>query len=184
MKIEFRRTGERRYAVTVHRRDQTVLEMSPAAGYDPLMPHDLLHYVVESELGLRSGIFGQIADGGDAGTFHAVPAETGGRREAARRRRRLAKRGARLLRDGRSDSSASERAVSICLREWVARRARPARQSPGVSEAPVAGRGGAEDDVVPGRSLDRILARLDGLSRQWAGLRVGESVVVEWPDRA
>src|SRR5262249_17290826 len=117
MDIEFRRTGERRYAIMVRRADLTTLEMSPAPGYDPLMPHDLLHYVVERELGLRSGIFGQIAQGGCAGTFHiATPAA--GRREAARQRRHLDKRDARLLREGKRDGLASERSVYICQQAW------------------------------------------------------------------
>ena len=42
MDIEFRRTGERRYAVTVRRQDRSILEMSPAAGYDPRAYNDRL----------------------------------------------------------------------------------------------------------------------------------------------
>lgn len=38
-----------------------LVEMNRAPGYDPLMPHDLLHLIVESELGLTRGIFGQLA---------------------------------------------------------------------------------------------------------------------------
>jgi hypothetical protein len=186
MRIEFRRTGERRYAVTIHRLDQSILEMNPAAGYDPLMPHDLLHYVVESELGLRSGIFGQIARGGNAGTFHLVPQQTDGGRRATRRRRRLAKRGAKLLREGREDATMSERAVYLCLHEWLARRADPElevlnmrgllkvgqkRVSPGVYEG------------IPQQYLDRMCARLDSLGRRWASLDIGESIIVDWSER-
>ena len=75
MNIQFRRTGERRYAITIYRNNLPPVEMNPAPGYDPIMPHDLLHLVVESELGLTRGIFGQIAEGGHAGTFHFVPPE-------------------------------------------------------------------------------------------------------------
>src|SRR5215471_137425 len=114
MDIEFRRTGERRYAIMVRRADRTMLEMSPAPGYDPLMPHDLLHYVVERELGLRSGIFGQIAQGGCAGTFHLTAQTTTKRRETARQRRHLDRRDVRLLREGKQDGLASERSVYIC----------------------------------------------------------------------
>lgn len=73
MEVEFRRTGERRYAVTIFRKSYAHIEMNPAPGYDPIMPHDLLHLAVESEIGLRCGIFGQIAAGGNAGTFHTIP---------------------------------------------------------------------------------------------------------------
>jgi hypothetical protein len=168
MKIEFRRTGERRYAVVVYRRDRSVLEMNPAPGYDPLLPHDMLHYAVEHELGLRTGIFGQLAGGGDAGTFHEVPGERGGR-EATRRRRRLARRGAKLLRDGRSDSARSEEAAAASHRAWLSRR----------KGAPLPPGG---DEVVPEGALERIHARLDALSATWTRLGVGESMVVDWPD--
>ena len=32
-------------------------------------PHDLVHFFVEQHFGLRDGIFGQLAAGGDAHTF-------------------------------------------------------------------------------------------------------------------
>ena len=75
MEIEFRRTGERRYGVIIHRAGHTPMEMNPAPGYDPLIPHDLLHFIVENELGLRQGIFGQIAEGTLVGVIN-FPANT------------------------------------------------------------------------------------------------------------
>lgn len=88
MEVRFQRTAERRYAIVVHRPGLPPVEMNPAPGYDPLMPHDLLHLVVESELGLRRGIFGQVAAGGHAGTFHLDAVAGESPREASRRRRR------------------------------------------------------------------------------------------------
>jgi hypothetical protein len=185
VEIEFRRTGERRYAVIIHRADQPVLEMSPAPGYDPLMPHDMLHYVVERELGLRCGIFGQLARGGSAGTFHIINEKIEGGREVARRRRQLAKRGARLLREGRHDSSASERAAYICHREWRIRHAAMQQvvASSGGSKAreTLAHQVTAATGGISGECLDRVCARLDDLSGKWTRLYIGESVTVEWP---
>ena len=187
MQIEFRRIGERRYAVVVYRQDGSVLEMNPAAGYDPLMPHDLLHYVVERELGLRSGIFGQLASGGNAGTFHEVPQQGAERRDVARRRKRLSRRGETLLKRGRDDSSASEDAVAMCLQAWVTRRKEQGGTG-GTGYRPV---GARRHDVPPYPAtkmgiaevvLERILDRLDVLSAQWSALEVGESVRVDWPD--
>ena len=174
MEIEFRRTGERRYAVIVHRSDGSMLEMSPAPGYDPLMPHDLLHYVVERELGLRSGVFGQLANGGSAGTFRLVAGKNEGDREVARRRRQLEKHGARLLRQGRRDASESERATHVCHQEWRSRRAARGARSD---------RGGAATGGLPVDCLDRICARLDELSGKWERLGIGESLTVDWPCR-
>src|SRR5262249_22205529 len=128
VEVQFQRTGERRYAITIFRKDYPPIEMNPAPGYDPIMPHDLLHLVVEREIGLRRGIFGQIAAGGNAGTFHIIPSSTENRREAARFRRRASKRGEKLLRDGRDESALSERAAYVCFYAWLSRSHDPDRR--------------------------------------------------------
>jgi len=159
--IEFRRTGERRYAVLVHCADQRTLQMDPAPGYDALMPHDLLHYAVECELGLQAGIFGQLAQGGHARLFHPVADASSGKRQLARERRRGARRDERIAH--REDSAESEAAVHAYGEAWR-RRARDAKNTP----------------VEP--RFARLCSRLDGLSEQWRKLRVGESMTVCWPD--
>jgi hypothetical protein len=50
------------------------MQMSPAPGYDTFMPHDLQHFIVERALGIDGAIFGQLAAGGTARTFHAIGA--------------------------------------------------------------------------------------------------------------
>jgi len=179
MEIQFQRTGERRYAVRIHRKSLPPVEMNPAPGYDPVMPHDLLHLVVESELGLRHGIFGQIAEGGDAGTFRSVPTGDENPREAARRRRRAAKRGEKLLREGRQESAQSEHATYVCLYEWLARSADPKRRKLAAEMAPPAGGRALTEDV-----LARVCRRLDELSARWSHLDIGQSLTVMWPDRS
>ncbi|MGJ4944430.1 hypothetical protein ACQR1W_27955 [Bradyrhizobium sp. HKCCYLS1011] len=52
MSVSFIRTGERRYPVRATLDDGRVLEMNPAPGFDPWMPHDLQHFIVEKCLGL------------------------------------------------------------------------------------------------------------------------------------
>jgi hypothetical protein len=133
------------------------------------MPHDLMHLVVERELGLRHGIFGQLAAGGTAGTFHVVVGAPLPGREAARQRRAVAKRGARLLRQGRADSAMSEHAADVCRRAWLAR-----------------GAGGdvAATGAMPcsAEQLARICDVLDELSAVWARLGVGQALILDWPD--
>jgi hypothetical protein len=53
MQVEFHRTGERRYAAVINRDGLPPLRMDCAPGYDSLLPHDLLHFLVEKELRLR-----------------------------------------------------------------------------------------------------------------------------------
>src|SRR5688500_10521374 len=120
MIVIFQRTGQRRYAVEAQRTGRPTVVMNPATGYDPLIPHDMMHLVVEAQLGLTRGVFGQLAAGGDAGTFH-VPMNPGeNSRKLGRVRKRVRGKGQKLLREGRDESVRSERATYICWYEWLA----------------------------------------------------------------
>ncbi|HEY7017829.1 MAG TPA: hypothetical protein VH297_05120, partial [Gaiellaceae bacterium] len=99
MIVEFIRTGERRYAVAVEREGAPRLVMDPAPGYDERLPHDMLHLAVELEHGIPFGVFGQVAAGGNAGTF---------RRADGTPDRRLKRRGERLVRAHGDDLARSE----------------------------------------------------------------------------
>jgi len=180
--VEFRRTAERRYAVIVHR-DGDTLAMNPAPGYDPLMPHDLAHLIVEIELGLTRGIFGQLAAGGDAATFHA--ARSNDRRADARERRRRGKRGDALMQQGRDDGALSERASYICTQAWLARSKDPqlrARARAMAAEAAHVRGVQAPDETraLTPAVIDRACARFEALSAQWRALAIGASMTVEW----
>jgi len=185
MILVFRRTGQRRYAVEAQRAGFPDVVMNPAPGFDPRMPHDMMHLVVEAQLGLTRGIFGQLATGGDAGTFH-IPAKAGAdSRKLARTRKRVSARGKRLLKVGRDDCAQSERATYICWQEWLARSSSlegraMAQQAREVRDTA----SGDELRVLNDRKLDEICTHLDELSAHWLQLRVGESMSVAWPDLA
>jgi hypothetical protein len=110
MQVTFRRTGERRYAVEVERSGAPPLVMDPAPGYDERMPHDLAHFLVERDLGIAHGVFGQLAEGGTAGTFRRADGVVD---------RRLKRRSARLLLEHRADLARSERAAGRCMAAWT-----------------------------------------------------------------
>jgi hypothetical protein len=130
----------------------------------------MMHMVVEAQLGLRHGIFGQLAAGGDAGTFH-LPMKNGDRaRQIARTRRRVAARGKKLLREGRDECVQSERAAFICWQEWRIRSSSRDR--------------GKLCKGLDQTRLDEICRHLDELSSHWFRLTVGESMAVSWPDLA
>src|SRR4026209_1535147 len=99
MGVILRRAGRRRYRVEDRRPELPAVEMNPAPGYDDLVPHDMMHLVVESQLGLERGICGQLAAGG--GTFSVIPEPSKSVRETARQRRRMNQRGEKMMRDGR-----------------------------------------------------------------------------------
>ena len=172
MIVAFRRTGEKRYGVEAMREGLPVVYIHPAPGYDRQIPHDMMHMVVEARLGLTRGIFGQLAAGGNAGTFRPVVNSDQSVQEARRERKRVTKRGKRLLKNGRDDCTESERATWICWQEWLAR-----------SSANKRARNTADPGIKPSK-LDEICKHLDELSSQWSTLHIGQSVAVSWPDLA
>ena len=66
MKIAFVRTGESHDRIHVERDDGSKAGWHWRAGGPP---HDLIHWVVESELPIANGFWGLVADGADFG-FH------------------------------------------------------------------------------------------------------------------
>ncbi len=183
MDVAFRRTGARRYAVEARPERHPKLIMDPAPGFEPYLPHDLVHLVVEEALGLRNGIFGQLADGGDAGTF-GMPTDGSKARALSRARREVKRRGERLLREGQGDTDFSERAAVVCLHRWMERSERAelraeARSNPRYAERVLA-RCSEEEVAELERVMDRVCTRLTELSRSWSVLSVGEELVVRW----
>src|SRR5687768_10383004 len=189
MIVKFQRTGQRRYAVEAQPPGRPDVVMNPAPGYDPLIPHDMMHLVVEAQLGLKRGVFGQLAAGGDTGTFH-VPMNAGeSSRKLARVRKRVKEKGQKLLREGRDESIRSERATYICWYEWLARSSSSDRKELSQSMAKQAKqvRDTAADEeleVLNERKIDQICKHLDELSSQWSNLEVGQGIAVHWPDLA
>jgi len=188
MKIEFRKTSARTYAIKILRDGAAPLEMDPAPGYDDAMPHDLLHLVVEVELGLHLGVFGQVAAGGTAQTFHERDRTGRRRREASRERRKLARRGDKLAKAGRDEAALSERATFLCLNAWLARsrepelRARASRLTDEVAHVDAVQTSDDSRALTP-QAMNRICARLDELSARWRRLGIGESLAVDWSSR-
>ena len=168
MLATFHRTGHRRYRIEVQRPPFAAVEMDPAPGYDDLMPHDMMHLVVESQLGIERGIFGQLAAGG--GTFRVIPEPSKSARDVARQRRRVSQRGKKMMRTGRDDCAQSEAAVYFCGHEWRTR-----------SES----NRSSERSALPNLSedkLEQIFHHLDELSLYWSRLNVGDSMTIQWPD--
>lgn len=164
MRVGFERTGTRRYAVVVERDQRGDLRLDPAPGWSDLVPHDLVHLVCEAELGLRDGIFGQVAAGGNAHTF--VPTEEQRTRAWARRTER------RNRATGR-DMGASEARVAEVYPRWLRRHGHQPHPGAVAVDPP-------ETEIAPG-TLERVMARLDELSDQWRALRVGQTLWVDWP---
>ncbi len=183
MILVFHRIGQRRYAVEAQREGFPDVVMNPAPGYDPLVPHDMMHLVVEAQLGLTHGIFGQLAAGGDAGTFHLSAGRDESSRKAGRVRKGVIARGKKLLKKGQDETAQSERATYICWSEWLARSSsnqQMAQQAKQVRDTAST----TELRALNKRKLDDICKHLDQLSSHWGRLKVGQSMAVSWPDLA
>jgi hypothetical protein len=174
MDVTFRRTGERRYAVVVQVGDGPAQTMDPAPGFDAHIPHDLVHYVVEAELGLTRGVFGRAARGG--GTFVPVGATGQRARDQARARRRQQRREASLRHideERQDDMVTSERLAAVSDLFWRRRQG----QVPDASRPAPASTLSAED----AERVDRVVARLEQVAALWNELAVGGELVFTWP---
>src|ERR1041385_2034951 len=185
MILVFRRTDQQRYAVEVQRPGRPDLEMNPAPGYDALVPHDMMHLVVEAQLGLTRGIFGQLAAGGNAGSFEVL-VQTG---ESSRAKKRVMAGGKELMKKGRDECLQSERATYICWHEWLARSSSHENKERSKTMAITAKHvrdvaTAAELRSLNPRKLDEICEHLDRLSSCWSKLEVGQSMAVAWPTLA
>jgi hypothetical protein len=137
MTVSFVRTGERRYAVRATLGDGRILQMDPAPGFDPWMPHDLQHFIVEKHLGIDGAVFGRLAAGGTAGTFHPV-ADGASPRDAARLRRKHAAKDERLMPELSEDYARSERATYVCWQDWLQHADDPTLRARAAGMAPAA----------------------------------------------
>jgi hypothetical protein len=157
MNVTFTRTAERRYRVSVEGAGVVSSWMEPAPGYDPRLPHDMAHFVVENELGITGGVFGQLAAGGDAGAFHPTQGQ---------RRRKLAKRGKRITIANRDDALWSEKVVNLACRAW----------NNNLSDVSPA-------EGVSTEDIKRVCREFDAVSARWSKLDVGESMTLLWRGR-
>lgn len=172
MIVRFKRTGTRRYAVVVSIAGEPPRAMDPAPGYDDDIPHDVVHYVVEAELGLMNGVYGRAARG--AGTFIMTAEHDTSPRERARQQRKQQRRERALgAQDARhaADMAQSERLAGLCDVAWR----RKHGQQPDPSRSAPLPR--AEDAAA----VERVVSRLDAIAPLWRGLPVGGELVFEWP---
>jgi hypothetical protein len=119
----------------------------------------MAHFVVENELGIRGGVFGQLAAGGTAKTFHPYDIE---------KRRKLVRRGKELASKERADADLSERVVAFTCGVW--------------KKDPLALK---SCDLISNEAVERICSRFDDVSSAWSKLKVGESIDLVWrPEKA
>ncbi|HJS09703.1 hypothetical protein [Sphingopyxis sp.] len=182
MKVHFIRSGERRYGMRIERPGAPVLVMDPAPGFDPDLPHDMVHFVVEAALGLKTGVFGQIAAGGDAGSFHVAGGALSAKERQRAARKQVAK-GAKLIKRQGREGELSELAAFLFDIDWRSG-ARPdsAAQRAALGEAERTRASLSADERARIDAARRqVFNSFERLSKAWSALRVGEALILEWP---
>jgi hypothetical protein len=109
VRVTFTRQTECRYGVDVSRESGPPARLRVVKLDAESLPREIKHFLVEREFGLKLGIFGQLAAGGDAGRFWAAPAD---------RDSRLAHLSHRLQVTGRGDLGRSVALVAWCTAVW------------------------------------------------------------------
>jgi hypothetical protein len=165
MEVTFTKSSGRRYFMAVLRERGVELAPRQGPGYHDHLPHDAVHFIVESEAGLAGAVFGRLARG-ESNIFAARDGSL---------QRRVARREARRQRHpaDNHDMARSELLASVALPIWELRAGHR-------SELPVwvhAEKARAVDADL----LRRIMARLDDFARQWSGLPIDGSVTLSWP---
>src|SRR3954462_4988332 len=160
MQVTFTRTGPRTYGIAADRGGGSVVHMPTGPGFDPWLPHDLVHFVVERHVGIEHGVFGQLAAGGTAGRFFTIPHR---RRDPARRR------SARLAALGREDTARSERLTALGMAAWHESRGGRWEYADALDR----------HDVAAGPAAP--LAELDDVASRRHALGVGEALTLAWP---
>lgn len=163
MEIAFVRTGDR-YYTEVERDDGAVIRIGGPGKDFP--PHDLAHYVVESELGFDRGFWGRTARGEILGKVELL--------EPPSRRPKP------LRRAPRRQGVAVEVVIGLVMRIY--------RQVP--DRDPAAIRSILETSLTPAlraragldpQVVSRMCAWLDELGKAWRATPDGGRLVLEWP---
>lgn len=156
MKVTFRRTRKRGYSVSVEGPNIDPATMDPAPGYDDRLPHDAAHFIVENELGILGGVFGQVAAGGTANTFFS---------RESKKPRKAKDRGAKIAKANLKDALFSEHAVYAAQARWEKQDIIP-------------------DTEISIADIDRIIAKFEEFATLWSRLQVGGAITLEWKNES
>lgn len=128
------------------------VSMDPGPGYHDRLPHDAAHFIVESELGIGGGVFGQLAAGGTANTFYS---------EDKKKIRKTKKRGAEIAKAHKADALFSEHAIYAAQARWEKHDIIP-------------------DTKVAAADIERIIDKFEEFAAKWSKLQIGGSITLEW----
>ncbi|MFK0124124.1 hypothetical protein ACIQSP_12470 [Streptomyces nigra] len=150
--MSFRKLPENQHEIVVRDREGPDVRL-PAQPVGPTMPHDLVHAVVETALGIEDGFWGATARGS---TFQGFPLVTPGRHRRS---------GLKVLRRDGDAVLAAELRVNWAYRVWRG--------------LPTEGRG-AGPALLTAYEPARTGPRLDTAAARWAAVPEGGALVRRW----
>jgi hypothetical protein len=153
VEVRFTKLDGKRHAIGVTRERGPALRCGPQPT-DSVIPHDLVHAVVEEALGIRDGFWGAFAAGATFGGF--VPIES----------RRHQGSGAKVLRRKGDAVMRAELIVNWCYRAWTGKS--------------VDGRGVGQPQATAAQ-VEAACRALDEARRRWDATAIGEAFVWTFP---
>ena len=169
MQITFLRIDERRCASTALRDDGVTVRV-PGYGRTVPLPHDLAHYVVEHELGLRDSLWRRIAAGG---VFPGMRVIAGRRKPHAEERSRA------VLKANSERMTRAEVLVGVLME--IVRTGLDRHRDAALARLADAWSPAVPDPVQIGFSdVMRVCAALREAATQWAGVEASGSLTVTW----
>lgn len=165
MEIVFIRSEHRRVPSVVTRGDGVRLSVPVFGPLEP-MPHDLLHVVVERELGLREGFWGSVAAGAIFDGMHVLD---GRQRPHARERSRA------VLKANQRGVLFAELLVAVAVRVVKAERL---ENAPLPLDFPLAQTRADRDALI-----QRMQPAVEEMRDRWHEVPLGATLTVQWPER-
>jgi hypothetical protein len=170
MEIKIERLDARRSQSVVTRNDRVTLRVAGFGPSEPL-PHDLAHYVVEKELGLRRGFWGSVADGA---IFPGMTVLAGRQRPHARERSHM------LCKTNSHSLTDVEVVVGLLvdlMRNKIPATSPYAAKMVARSVTPTKG---SEVRAITEANLQRIGDDLTTMARRWSEVKIGDALVLRW----
>jgi hypothetical protein len=171
VRVTFTRQTGCRYGVDVIRESGPPARLRVLKMDAEWLPREIAHFLVEREFGLKLGIFGQLAAGGDAGRFWAAPAD---------RDTRCAQLSHRLEITGRGDLRRSVALVAWCTAAWEIETGRRSA-GPGDPERLSGPWPLLDVTAVPCEQVAGAVQSLAATAVAWNDLHPGQRVSFDWP---
>jgi hypothetical protein len=166
VRVTFHREAGRAYHAIIDRPDGVTVRLKGGSynPFDPPLPHDVAHLVVEDGLGLRHGLWGVIAAGGLFGQNAVL---------SGRQRPHAARRAREIVKAHHDELNQAEMVVAA-----VCRLAHAGREGDARALARLTGRwrpSGASAATVPA-----VAAQLREAAGRWDAVPVGGTLALEW----